>query len=234
MNFSPITAFIFDMDGTLVDNMPFHIDAWVQMMAENGVAIERDWFLRETAGNTNAMILRRFLNEKMEDEEIERLGEYKEELYRGVYRGKVNPLNGLHAFLEDARKQGIKLGVATSATPDNIDFVLSEIGLRDSFNAVVGAVDITHGKPDPEIFLVSAQRLGVAPENCLVFEDAPAGIEAARRAGMRSAVLLTSLAKSEVAEMPHVIISAPDFTHLSVSALTSPLNPPLLTTRSSL
>jgi beta-phosphoglucomutase family hydrolase len=215
----PIQAFIFDMDGTLVDNMPFHMDAWVQLMAEQGIPIERDEFLRQTAGNTNAMILRRFINEALTDAEVDNLGEYKEELYRAVYRGNVNPLNGLHAFLLEARRQGIKLGVATSATPENIDFVLSEIGLREDFDAIVGAVDITHGKPDPEIFLVSAERLGVAPEACLVFEDAPAGIEAARRAGMRAAVVLTSLDVSELADAPHVMASAPDFVHFKVDEL---------------
>lgn len=219
MQTPPVQAFIFDMDGTLVDNMPFHMDAWVQLMQEQGVSIERAQFLRDTAGNTNPMILRRFINEQLTDDEVHHLGEYKEELYRQVYRGKVNPLNGLHAFLEEAKRHGIKLGVATSATPENIEFVLSEIGLRDAFDAVVGAVDITHGKPDPEIFLVSAQRLGVPPEACLVFEDAPAGIEAARRAGMRAAVLLTSLDPSEFAAAPHVIAFAPDFAHFEMQAL---------------
>lgn len=219
ITFTPITAFIFDMDGTLVNNMSFHIDAWVQLMHENGVVIERDWFLRETAGNTNAMILRRFINEQFTDDEIHVLGEHKEILYRGISHDTIQPLNGLHSFLEDARKYGIKLGVATSATPENIDFVLSAIGLREYFDAIVGAADITHGKPNPEIFLVTAQRLGVAPEECLVFEDAPAGIEAARRANMRTAVLLTMLNEDDLTAMPHLVASASDFTSLSVAEL---------------
>ena len=217
--FTPITAFIFDMDGTLVDNMPFHIDAWMQLMHENGVAIERDWFLRETAGNTNAMILRRFINAEFTDEEVHPIGEYKEVLYRDEARGMIKPLEGLFSFLTDARNYGIKLGVATSATPENIDFVLSAIGLREYFDVIVGAVDITHGKPNPEIFLVAAQRLGVAPEECLVFEDAPAGIEAARLANMRTAVLLTMLNEKELADVPHIVASSPDFISLSVAEL---------------
>jgi len=217
--FTPITAFIFDMDGTLVDNMPFHIDAWVQLMQENGVTIERDWFLRETAGNTNAMILRRFINEQFTDDEVHTLGEYKEVIYRGISHDTMTPLAGLHSFLEDARRYGIKLGVATSATPENINFVLSAIGLREYFDAIVGAADITHGKPNPEIFLATAQQLGVAPEECLVFEDAPAGIEAARRANMRTAVLLTLLKEDDLTEMTHLVASASDFTSLSVAEL---------------
>ena len=100
---------------------------------------------------------------------------------------------GLVEFLQQARAAGMRLGVATAANWENVEFVLQGIGLRDAFDTIVTADDITRGKPDPEIFLIAAQRLGVPPERCLVFEDALMGIEAARRAGMDLVALTTSI-----------------------------------------
>ena len=105
----------------------------------------------------------------------------------------LRPLIGLPEFLQQARAAGMRLGVATAADLVNAAFVLEGIGLRQVFDVIVTADDITRGKPDPEIFLLAAQRLGVPPGRCLVFEDAPMGIEAARRAGMLAVALTTSI-----------------------------------------
>jgi beta-phosphoglucomutase family hydrolase len=212
-------AAIFDMDGTLVDNMAYHQQTWTQMLAEMGHAISAEEFMRRTAGWTNREILRELVNPDISDEDIGAFAHRKENAYRELYRPHLAALAGALPFLDALRARGVKLAVATSAPTDNIDFTLDGAGLREKFDAVVGAADISRGKPDPEIFLKAADRLGVPPEACLVFEDATAGIEAARRAGMRVVVITTTLDADSVRDDPNVIATAPDFTALDAVTL---------------
>jgi beta-phosphoglucomutase-like phosphatase (HAD superfamily) len=111
------------------------------------------------------------------------------------------------------------MAVASAASPDNIPFILDELDLRRYFKVVVGGHDVKHGKPNPEIFLKSAQMLGVESASCLVFEDALGGIEAARRAGMDAVMICTTIDAQEVAGQPHVLRAVPDFTHLDLVTL---------------
>jgi len=128
---------------------------------------------------------------------------------------------GLVEFLQQARAAGMRLGVATAANWENVEFVLRGIGLRDAFDTIVTADDITRGKPDPEIFLIAAQRLGVSPARCLVFEDSLMGIEAARRAGMDSVALTTTISAQKFASLSGVKLSAGDYCMLSPATLTA-------------
>ncbi len=209
------SAYIFDMDGTLVDNMPFHTRAWVKLLAGYGLEISPDEFMRDTSGKINGEILRQYVHPQMSDAEILEAGERKEDHYRELYAPHLAPVAGLKEFLEKAKAEGKKLALGTAANEKNIEFILGRLGLETVFDAVVGNHLVPVGKPFPDIFLKCAELLGVPPQSCLVFEDAPAGIEAARRAGMKAAVVTTSLAAPEVQGIPHVIAVEPDFTRFT-------------------
>lgn len=207
-------AFIFDMDGTLVDNMRFHTDAWGKMLAENGVEMDAHDFLVKTAGKTNREILPTVFDEISEERIIE-LGERKETLYRESFLPERKPVEGVIEFLEESKKLGIKMAVATAAPVANMEFILDGLDLRKFFGAITTAAEIKNGKPDPEIFLKSAEKLDVTPQHCLVFEDAIGGFEAAHRARMKSVGIATVNSIEEILRLDSVVEAHTDFTTLN-------------------
>jgi beta-phosphoglucomutase family hydrolase len=215
MNFA---AFIFDMDGTLLDNMGFHREVWVEFLAERGVHLDSEQFSHFSAGRTNAEILRKLISPELSDQEVDELSEAKEELYRQRFRHLMKPAEGLPQFLRAAKHLGVPMAVASSAGCSNIHFHLDVLNLEGVFDTLVGSEDVTYGKPDPEIFLAAAQRLGVPAERCLVFEDTPAGIEAAQRAGMQVIAFTTSYPMERLRQNPVVMQVHPDFTSLDPAA----------------
>jgi beta-phosphoglucomutase len=213
MNIYENRAFIFDMDGTLVDNMRFHAKAWKQMLAENNVRMDAHDFLVKTAGKTNREIVPTVFG-AISDERIAELGERKETLYREFFQAHRKAVDGAIEFLEAARNLGVKMAVATAAPIGNVEFILDGLELRRFFQAVVTAADVSKGKPDPEIFLKSAEKLDVEPKNCIVFEDAIGGFEAAHRAGMKSIGIATVNSIDEILKLDSVIEAHKDFTEL--------------------
>jgi beta-phosphoglucomutase family hydrolase len=214
-------GFIFDMDGVLIDSMPVHVQAWLQILAERGVRPSPEEFLRSTGGKTNGQILREVFGPDFADAAIAACAERKERLYRSLCRTRLAPVPGAMPFLDQTRRLGIRMAVATSAEQANRDFVLGGLGLRDYFGAVVGGEEVRRGKPDPEAFLTAATRLDVPPARCLVFEDALAGIQAASRAGMRAVALATTLDAAEFRNLPHVVQVADNFSALDPERLFS-------------
>lgn len=212
-------AFIFDMDGTIVDNMAFHTKSWLEFFARRGKLYEADAFFRETAGAQGREILRERLGPDVSDAEIAALALEKDLLYREMYGPHRGAIGGFEELVTAARLRGVHLAVATSAPPLNIVFTLDELNLRRHFDAVVGAADVAHGKPHPDVFLKAAEKLGVEPKDCIVFEDAPMGVEAARRAGMRAVVITTTLPAEAFAEFDNVIRVVRDYADVSVDAL---------------
>ncbi len=206
-------AFIFDMDGTLVDNMRFHTDAWGKMLAENGVEMDAHDFLVKTAGKTNREILPTVFGE-ISEERILELGERKETLYRESFLPERKPVKGVIEFLEESKKLGIKMAVATAAPVANMEFILDGLDLRRFFGAITTAAEIKNGKPNPEIFLKSAEKLNVAPQNCIVFEDAIGGFEAAHRARMKSIGIATVNSIEEILRLDSVVEAYIDFSNL--------------------
>ena len=216
----PARALIFDMDGTIVDNMDFHTQAWITFFARRGQAIEPDAFFRDTAGRQGKEILRHYLGEQLTDDELATLNHEKEMLYRELYGPHRRVIAGFEALLEAGRAHGWKLAVATSASPGSARFILDEMDLQRHFDAVViGTVDVPRGKPHPDVFLKAADRCAALPAGCIVFEDAPLGVEAARRAGMRAVVLTTTLGAEAFAEFDNVIAIVNDFSELDVESL---------------
>ncbi len=212
-----IKALIFDMDGTIVDNMGVHTAVWLEILGEFGVEITTSEFQATVAGMTNPETLRKLVNPQMSDAEAAKIARRKEERYREQYRATMETVKGLVPLLEEARRFGIKLAVATAAGSENVKFIMNGLQLWGYFDAVVKADDVARGKPHPDLFLLAAKRMGVPPENCLVFEDALTGIEAARRAGMLVIAMTTSHNINEVAHLPNVQQAVPDFTHLALA-----------------
>jgi beta-phosphoglucomutase len=183
---------LWDLDGTLIDSSDLHQDAWAAVMRELGRTLDRGLFAR-SLGSRNDTILRELLEVSGSDEEIRCLGERKEQLYRELVRERGAPLlPGAADWLVRLRLAGWRQALATSAPWPNIDATLEPLELRDRFDAIVSADDVGRGKPDPLLFLTAAERLGVAPSRCVVVEDAPAGVEGARRAGMASIGVLSA------------------------------------------
>lgn len=211
-------GFIFDMDGTLVDNMKYHTDAWQQMLRENGVEMDAGEFLIKTAGRTNREIIPQIFAD-ISEERLAELGDRKETLYRELFLQHRRPVDGAVEFLEASRELGVKMAVATAAPMANVEFILDGLDLRHFFEAVTTAADISNGKPDPEIFLRSAEKLGVEPRHCLVFEDALNGFEAAHRAGMKSIGIATVNPVERILQLDSVVEAHGDFNGLEPRAL---------------
>jgi len=173
-----------------VDSEESHWQAWRETMAAEGVALTYEEF-RATFGQRNDTILRRWLGADVDAGRMARVGDAKEEHYRSLVRaGGVAALPGAAEWVRRLRREGWAQAVASSAPRLNIEVVLEVVGLADQFDATVSAEDVEHGKPDPQVFLLAASRVGAPPERSIVVEDAAAGIEAARRAGMRRIAVL--------------------------------------------
>lgn len=212
-------AFVFDMDGTIVDNMAFHTRSWITFFERRGQAIDPDEFFRATAGRQGGEIIRSYLGAHLSIEEVALLNHEKESVYRELYAPHLKAVDGFDALIAQAKAQGVKLAVGTAAPPANVAFTLDGLDLRRHFDAIVGATDVARGKPHPDVFLKAAELCGVPPAHCIVFEDAPLGVEAARRAGMSCVVLTTTLPASSFAGFDNVIAIVRDFTELKAELL---------------
>jgi beta-phosphoglucomutase len=176
---------LWDLDGTLVDSEQYHWLAWRDSMAAEGIELTHDQFLK-TFGLRNDAIIPQWIPNAT-PQRIEQIAVAKEQLYRRLVReGGLDPLPGARHWTERLAQDGWRQAIASSAPRENVDVVLAVIGLAACFQAIVSAEDVTLGKPDPQVFHTAAARLGSAPAQSVVVEDAPAGIEAARRAGMPS------------------------------------------------
>ena len=222
-------ALLFDLDGTLIDSMPHHESAWAAWYAQRGLAMGAGSEFAATAGRANAEILADLFPSHSADEHTA-MADEKEALYREFASRSLALIGGARAFVEQARARGLRMAVCTASTPDNIALAFALHGIDGWVDAVVSPADTmsgsgtatrVRGKPHPDIFLEAARRLGLAPAECLVFEDAPLGVEAARRAGMKAVVLTTTLPAGAFASFDNIIAIAPDFTTLALAELTT-------------
>lgn len=196
---------IFDMDGVLVDSYAAHLESWRRLAAELRQSLTEQQ-IGSTFGRTSRDIIR-LLFDVHDAASIHRLDTRKEVLYRDLVRGRVPVMPGAVAFVTDCHTAGLRLAVGSSGPAENVRLVCDEMGVAELFAEMVTGDDITCGKPDPEVFLTAAARLGLLPQQCVVIEDAPVGLEAARRAGMQCVGLVGSYPRETLAAATRVIES---------------------------
>ena len=192
------SAAIFDMDGVIVDNHHVHVDVWSRFCNSMGVDLDESEFRSRFFGKSNRDIMSALLGRPLSLEESNEMGNRKEALYRETYLPHIKPVEGLVPFLTWLKNQGITTAVATSAPPENMHFVLDELNLSQYFDILTDASGVANAKPDPEIYIKSANQLGMSVSDCLVFEDSVSGIQSATAACMTVVALLTTHQRSEL------------------------------------
>ena len=181
------------MDGTLVDNMDYHQQSWIEFFAFHHINMSYETFDSKYHKGSLIEIMARLFPTVNSKEELQKIGSYKEVLYRKSYHPNVKAIDGLIPFLKQLSKKGIPMGLATMGGQDNIDFIFESLQLHSYFNSTTGGHEVIKGKPHPDIFLTAARKLGVNPTDCLVFEDTHSGIESAKAAGMEVVGVSTML-----------------------------------------
>lgn len=178
-------AVLWDLDGTLIDTAPIHWRAWREVLTAEGIDLTWEDFL-PVFGERNDTALRTWIKPDLPDEDVQRISSKKEDLYRSLIRNtSLELMPGAGQWLSSLRDAGWRQALATMTWRGNLEAIFNAQDLRGCFDAIITAEDVRKGKPDPEVFLLAAQRLAVAPARCIVIEDAPAGIEAAHKAGMQ-------------------------------------------------
>jgi len=209
---SKYKAFIFDLNGTLIDDMKYHTDAWYEILTkELGADLSYENLKKEMYGKNAELLVRVFGKDYFKPEEIENHSIDKEKRYQKIYKPHLKAIPGLEDFLSRAEDNNIAMGIGSAAIMFNVDFVLDNLDIRKYFKSLISADEVELSKPDPETFLKGAEALGVKPEECLVFEDAPKGVEAAKNAGMDAVVLTTMHHKHEFEKYDNIILYISDY-----------------------
>jgi len=213
-------AFIFDLNGTMVDDMKYHNIAWHSILNDDlNANLTREEVAKQMYGKNEELLDRVFGKGHFTQQQIADISMKKERNYQAAFKPHLQLITGLPAFLEKAKTHDIKLAIGSAAIPFNIDFVLDNLNLRHYFKAIVSADEVAISKPDPETFLLAAKLLDTPTESCLVFEDAPKGVEAAMRANMTCIVLTTMHEKEEFQRYPNVLRYIADYTDPSLEEL---------------
>lgn len=212
-----VHALIFDMDGTMIDSMPSHKRSWAEFAQRQGLEVDISDVMRRTTGRTGIECMRiLFGRPEMGEDEAMAHVHVKEAVYRELFSPIFAEVAGFKAFFDHAHARGLKLGVGTAGDRQNQAFAYQHLQMKVTPLTTVGGDEGLPGKPEPAIFLEAARRMGVEPERCIVFEDAPLGIEAARRAGMRAVGIASSHHPDELTG-PHVLAVVPNYHALIAS-----------------
>jgi beta-phosphoglucomutase family hydrolase len=211
-------AVLWDLDGTLINTAPIHWRAWKEILSAEGVDLTWEQFA-PSFGERNDTALRAWLGPELSDEEIQRISNHKEELFRASLKNtSLEMLPGAKEWLARLHEAGWKQALATMTWRENLEAIFSASDFRDCFDVVVTAEDVRRGKPDPEVFLLAAQRLAVPPARCIVIEDAASGIEAAHQAGMHA----IGAGKQTLLKADRVVLSLTDLTDKAFDDLVQP------------
>ncbi|MEA5404987.1 HAD family phosphatase [Arcicella sp. DC2W] len=213
-------AFIFDMDGTMVDNMMVHHRAWQLKLKELGLDLSLEE-VKERCHGKNEEIIERLFPNRFTPEERYQVSFEKEEQYRAVFKDELRLIDGLQAFLDEAKAANIPLGIGSAAPAENVDFVLDNLGIRHYFTSVVHSGLVNKGKPDPEVFEKVAKELGVSLDRSLVFEDSPTGAKTSINAGCQTIILTTTHDKTEFEAFSNIKLFLNDYQNLTVEYIKS-------------
>ena len=205
-------ALIFDMNGTMIDDMGYHTVAWRNIInGELKGNLTPEEVKREMYGKNEEVLVRVFGENKFSTEEMNRISLQKEQAYQTAFRPHLSLIDGLQPFLEKAYADGIPMAIGTAAIPFNINFVLDNLDLHHYFRAVISADDVELSKPHPETFLKAAEALGMKPDDCLVFEDSPKGIETALNAGMQAIAVTTMHGEEDFKKYDNILLFIKDY-----------------------
>jgi beta-phosphoglucomutase len=212
-------AFIFDLNGTMIDDMPYHVRAWHRILNELGAGLSMERVKEECYGK-NQELLDRIFPGRFTQEEKDKISLEKEKQYQKEFYPQLRLIKGLNALLKKTSKAGIPMAIGSAAIRFNIDFVVDGLQIRHYFDVIISADDVKRSKPDPETFTLCAKKLGIAANDCLVFEDAPKGVEAAQNAGMDCVVLTTLHRKEEFDQYSNIISFIKDYNGLELQEAT--------------
>ena len=212
-------AIIFDMDGVLVDSNPFHLRKWIDLFRAHSIPFDEQELPKIILGPPNEVTFRRFWRRDLSLQEMTELSEELEANFRREIAPHARAFPGVRRFIEECHAQGIAMAVASAAIAKNVTFLISALGLREYFRAVLTGDEITHPKPDPEIYLRTAAKLKVNPAPCLVFEDSFVGIEAAKRAGMKCVAIASTFSAEDLGRETHADLIVPNFEAVSLHLL---------------
>jgi beta-phosphoglucomutase len=215
-------AAIFDMDGVLVDTYQAHYRSWLEMAHAEGLDFGEEEFAR-TFGRTSREVIAKNWGKDLGNEEIAALDAKKEAAFRRIIEAHMPVMPGAVELLRALGEAGFRLAVGSSGPPENVDMVLDRMNVRGLLGAVVTGRDVTRGKPDPQVFLLAAQRLGVPPRRCAVVEDAPLGIAAAKAAGMAGIGLASTGRTREELKQADLVVDWP--AELSPAVLRAVIGP---------
>jgi beta-phosphoglucomutase len=214
----PQFGVLFDMDGVIIDNNVYHIEAWKVFCAKYGMEMTKENYRKNVNGRTASDIITNLFGENVTSIEIKKYSNEKESIYRDLYRPHLAATTGLVAFLEQLKSIEIPMAVGTSAPTENANFILDGLSLRHYFAAVLDENNVTKGKPNPQIYQNASAAINRLAANCIVFEDAVLGIEAGKAAGCK-VIGVTTSHKAE--ELPDTDLKISNFTEITVGELES-------------
>jgi beta-phosphoglucomutase family hydrolase len=191
MSKAHLEAVLWDMDGVIADTADYHYGAWQEVFRERGVAFSKADFMRHF-GQRHDTIVKFALGDKLTPEQVEAISAKKQAIYRHNVAKNIKALPGVILLIKSLNQNHIKTAIASSAVAANIDIILRGLGIENAFQAIAYGTEVVEGKPSPEIFQLAAQKLGVKPGNCVVIEDAIAGVAAAKSAGMKCVAVTNS------------------------------------------
>ena len=209
---------IFDLDGTMVDNMMVHHRAWQQKLRHMGLDLPLEEVMQKVHG-VNEEILERLFGDKYTPQERRQHSLEKEQEYRKIFKNDLKLIEGLPSFLENLKSSNIPLAIGSAAPPENVNFVLDNLDIRKYFDVVLHARDVSIGKPNPEIYLKVSDQLGFDPKDCIVFEDSPTGAEAASRAESPMVIVTTTHSEEEFSQFNNVLMFIENYENIEIDQL---------------
>ncbi len=210
-------AVIFDMDGVLIDSNPFHLRKWIDLLNSHRIPFRPEDLPQYVLGQRNDTAFRYFFGPELTAAEIARLSDELEKKFREEFRPHARPLPGLEGLMDECHRAGIPMAVASSAMAKNVEFVVDALGFRKYFRCLVSGDEVSRPKPDPEIYLKVAEKIGLDPAGCVAFEDSFVGVESAKRAGMKCVAIASTFPRDQLERAADLAV--PSFESLTLDRL---------------